>query len=148
MDCDFLILADSADVKGNKLYMLGGGWTIINARSGLPTSLPIAVVAGILVGWNETNRRHQFRIEIRSDDSTKTLLKVEGEFEQGRPTGLPAGMEQRTILTFGGAPKIEVDGPYTAQLWINGRQVARTGFQVLDHTKLNEPSAMAEDAPG
>jgi hypothetical protein len=29
ISADFLILADSAQVQGDKLHMLGGGWTFI-----------------------------------------------------------------------------------------------------------------------
>ena len=90
---DFLILADAAQVQGEKLYMLGGGWSMIWARE-FPAQHNLAVAAGILVPWLETNVRHQFRIVVHAEDETQ-FGEVGGEFEQGRAPG-PARRHRRS----------------------------------------------------
>lgn len=102
---DFLILADSAQVQGEKLYMLGGGWSAVWVKD-FPSNHQMAVAAGILIPWMETNQRHRFRIQIRTEDDAN-LGEIAGEFEQGRPAGLPAGMTQRVMLTVNIGVKLE-----------------------------------------
>jgi hypothetical protein len=117
-EVDFLILADSAQVQGNKLYMLGGGWDNVHARR-LPAMHPMGIGVGILVPWTETNRKHRFRLQIRDEDHAAELLKVEGEFEQGRPAGTPVGSTQRVILALNVTLKLEQRGQCVVELWIN-----------------------------
>src|SRR5882672_5541560 len=102
---DFLILADSAQVQGEKLYMLGGGWSLIWAKE-FPAQHQMAVAAGILVPWLETNSRHQFRIQVHAEDGTM-FGDISGEFEQGRPPGLLPGTTQRVMLTINLGIRIE-----------------------------------------
>jgi hypothetical protein len=126
---DFLILADSAQVQGEKLYMLGGGWSFIWAKE-FPAQHQMAVAAGILVPWMETNRRHQFRVHIHAEDGT-AFGDVSGEFEQGRASGLPAGTTQRVMLTVNLGIRIERPLEAVAELWLNGELAKSVPFRVV-----------------
>ena len=95
LSADFLILADAAQVQGEKLYLLGGGWAMIWAKE-FPAQHQMAVAAGILVPWLETNAKHNFRIIVRAEDGT-LFTDVGGEFEQGRPPGLPPGLPETAL---------------------------------------------------
>ena len=97
ISADFVILCDAAQVQGEKLFMLGGGWSLIWAKE-FPAQHQMAVAAGILIPWLETNSRHRFRIQVRAEQGT-VFGDVNGEFEQGRPPGLPPGTTQRVMLT-------------------------------------------------
>ena len=97
ISADFVILCDAAQVQGEKLFMLGGGWSLIWAKE-FPAQHQMAVAAGILIPWLETNSRHRFRIQVRAEQGT-IFGDVNGEFEQGRPPGLPPGTTQRVMLT-------------------------------------------------
>ncbi|MFN0146361.1 MAG: DUF6941 family protein [Dehalococcoidia bacterium] len=134
MEADFLILADAAEVAGDKVYMLGGAWSAIHCHQGMPVVHPLALVAGILVGWMETNRSHTFRVEVRNEDTNDVIYFAEGQFETGRPPGIPAGMTQRFPIALKVAPKFDVAGQYVARLIVNDEELKRAPFLVIDHT--------------
>lgn len=91
-----VLLADAAqtDPQG-KVHALGLGWTVTSS----PTP-PMALVVLIEVDWTESNRKFPFRAELLTADghpvTTQTPLgeqpvTLEGDFEAGRPPGIPAG---------------------------------------------------------
>src|SRR6266536_3343202 len=98
MEVDFVILADGAHVAGEKLYVLGGGWTNIWARE-FPTVHQGSIAVGMMVPWNETNRRHSVEIVLLNSDGQQVGDPlVSGEFEVGRPPGMPQGVAQRFMV--------------------------------------------------
>lgn len=130
---DFLILADAAQKQGDKLYMLGGGWSSIWATD-FPVQHQLAVAAGILVPWMETNHKHQFRIRLRTEDGT-ALGELGGEFEQGRPPGLPPGSTQRVIITVNMTLRLEKPIEAVAELLIDGQVARNVPFRVVQRPK-------------
>lgn len=126
---DFLILADSAQVQGDKLYMLGGGWSLIWAKE-FPVQHQVAIAAGILVPWMDTNSRHRFRLQIRLEDGT-SVGDVAGEFEQGRPAGLPAGTTQRVLIAINIGLRFERAGEAIAELAIDDVPAATVPFRIV-----------------
>ncbi|HYM14971.1 MAG TPA: hypothetical protein VEZ14_05390 [Dehalococcoidia bacterium] len=127
---DFLILADAAQVQGDKLYLLGGGWTMVGAKE-FPAQHQMAVAAGILVPWLETNARHNFRIVVRAEDGT-VFTDVGGEFEQGRPPGLPPGTTQRVMFTVNMGIRIERAVEAVAELWTDGALARSVPFRIVE----------------
>lgn len=90
-----LLLADSAQAVDNKLYILGGGWSVTG-----PAPTTMAIAGKIAVPWDQSNRTHHWRIELLDADGRQVLLPtpvgdqpivLEGDFEVGRPPGLPEG---------------------------------------------------------
>jgi hypothetical protein len=120
---DFVILCDSAQVQGQKLYMLGGGWSQIRVKQ-FPAQHQMAVAAGIMIPWMDTNLKHQFKLQLRSEDGA-TFGEVQGEFEQGRPPGLPPGSSQRVMLAMNLNIRVEKACEAVAELLLDG-EVART----------------------
>ena len=127
---DFMILADAAQVQGDKLYLLGGGWSIIWAKS-FPARHQVAVAAGILVPWLETNARHRFRIRAHAEDG-KALGEIGGEFEQGRPAGLPAGSTQRVMLTATMNLQFERPGDVSVEFWLDDTLAKTVPFRTVE----------------
>ena len=97
MSVEWLILADAAEVVGEKLYLLGGGWDRLTVSKPPPVPHQMAVAASFRVPWNETNQKHRFELEICDVDGI-SLFKFGGGFEVGRPAGLPQGQSQRTQI--------------------------------------------------
>ncbi len=128
ISADFLILADAAQVQGEKLYMLGGGWSLVWVKE-FPAQHQMAVAAGILIPWMETNARHQFRIYVHAEDGT-AYGDVSGEFEQGRPPGLPPGTTQRVMLTVNMGIKLEGPAEAAAELWLDGALARSVPFRI------------------
>jgi hypothetical protein len=91
-----LLLADSAQAVDGKLYILGGGWSIIG-----PEPTPTAIAIKLEVPWDQANRKHAWRLELIDQDGEPVTapgpdgeprpVEITGEFELGRPAGLKPG---------------------------------------------------------
>ena len=90
-----MLLADAAQTRDGKLYILGGGWSVTG-----PEPEPSALALLIKVPWDQANERHQLRLELVDSDGHPVSfetpvgeqdLTVESEFEVGRPPGTTRG---------------------------------------------------------
>lgn len=86
------LIADAAQVAQGKLFVLGGGWSFLGKPYG-----PLALAILFEVPWNDTNRPHAVRIELKDADERaingadgKPLL-IQATLEVGRPPGHPQG---------------------------------------------------------
>lgn len=137
MEVEWLILADSAQVVGNKLYLMGGGWDRIPLNKDAPQHFAIAV--SIKVPWDETNRRHTFEMEVLSEDQNtedvKRIAKIGGQFEVGRPVGIPAGQEQRIQLALDIGLKFDSPGTKRIVASLDGTVSKELHFDVVPTQK-------------
>lgn len=62
MKAEWLMLADWAEIIGNKLYLMGGGWDYLQHSGTFPYTQQCALAASFVVPWDETNQRHAFVI--------------------------------------------------------------------------------------
>jgi hypothetical protein len=129
---DFLILADSAQVQGEKLHMLGGGWSMIWVKE-FPAQHQMAVAAGILIPWLDTNARHEFRIRIVAEDAA-VFGEVQGQFEQGRPAGMPAGTTQRVMIAANMGIRLDRACEASVELLIDGELARAVPFRVVQRS--------------
>lgn len=86
-----MLLADSAQVADDKLFILGGGLAIIPA-----TPSPLAIAAKIDVPWDRAGRVHDWKLELLDADGMPVLIGerpviVQGQFEVGRNDHMSAG---------------------------------------------------------
>lgn len=143
MEVEWLILADAARVVGNKLYLLGGGWDSLIVSSEFPVGLRCAVAFSAKVPWNETNQRHAFELEVASEEpgteTPKNLLKIGGQFEVGRPPGIPLGQDQRVQLAIDMDLKIDAPGTKVVVARIEGQEMRRIHFNVVPGPVLLQP---------
>lgn len=116
---DFVILGDFAQAEQGKLHIVGGGWTLHNAMQ-YPSVVSFGLGIGILVPWAETNRKHDFKFEIRNEGVE--LANGGGEFEVGRQPGTPAGMTQRVVVGLSGQVQIPQPGTYEIKVTSGGDQ--------------------------
>ncbi|MFQ5874804.1 MAG: hypothetical protein ACE5JL_13555 [Dehalococcoidia bacterium] len=154
MEVEWLILGDSAQVVGNKLYLLGGGWDRLTVNTGFPFNQRCAVAVSIRVPWNETNQKHSFEIEVASEDPAteepKSLAKAGGQFEVGRPPGIPQGQDQRIQLAIDINLGIDTAGTKVIIARIEGQEMRRTHFNVVPGPMLTVRAQRRgdEEAPG
>ena len=127
---EWLILADAAQVLGNKLYLLGGGWDSLTVNAGFPVQQSCAIAASFCVPWNFTNQRHTMELEIQGDDSEQ-LVNVQGQFEVGRAPGIQQGQPQRSQLAIGMNLPLQRPGVYVVIARVNGEEEARVPFRVV-----------------
>ena len=128
ISADFLILADAAQVQGEKLFMMGGGWSLVWAKE-FPAQHQMAVAAGILIPWMETNAKHQFKVIVRNEAGA-IFGEIAGEFEQGRAPGLPAGTTQRVIVAINFTIRIEAVCEAVAELLLDGSLAKTVPFRI------------------
>ena len=129
MDVEWLILADAAQVVGNKLYLLGGGWDVLRAEAGFPVPQHCAVAASFAVPWSETNQQHAVQIEFITEDG-QVLARVDSHFEVGRPPGIVPGQPQRVQLAAEMVLTLEQPGTYVVVARTAGREGRRVQFTV------------------
>jgi hypothetical protein len=127
---EWLILADAAQVVGNKLFLLGGGWDTLNVRTPFPVNQRLAVAASFRVSWAETNRRHNVSITLSTEDG-QVLGEVNGQVEVGRPVGIPPGTDQRAQLAADVIVPIQGPGGVVITARIEGEEAGRVTFRVL-----------------
>ena len=115
-----MLLADSAQVADRKLYVLGGGVSVIG-----PRPQPMGVAIRIEVPWDRANVAHQWRLDLLDEDGHPVLINdqalvVHGRFEAGRPAGLRAGtpLSVPLAITFPTLP-VQPGRSYTWQLSID-----------------------------
>jgi hypothetical protein len=131
-----MLLCDSAQSIGGKLYILGGGWT----RATLPPDQPLPMALAILlsVPWDMANQRFKVRVYLTTHEGDPVDLgggpvEAATEIELGRPAGLERGTPlDATFAITAGALPLE-PGTYVWMLDIDGTPRARTLFQL--HTQ-------------
>jgi hypothetical protein len=131
VDVEWLILADSAQVNGGKLFMLGGGWDVLTVNSGFPYEQPCAIAAAFKVPYSETNRPIDFALEVHDEDG-HVLLGIAGKLEVGRPPGIPAGLPQRSQFAVNAVLRFDRPGTYVVLARIDGQEAPhRVPFSVV-----------------
>lgn len=137
MEVDFAILADSAQVINNRLYTLGGGWTIIWSKD-FPNTHRASVAVGFRVSWNETNQKHSVAIDVRGDDGDLVQGILKAQFETGRPPGLTVGSDQIVMLSANVDFKLEAVGEYAVVIEIDGAEIKRIPYRVVQMSQTGQ----------
>jgi hypothetical protein len=130
-----MLLCDAAQAVGNKLYILGGGWSQI-VRPDVP--VPMAIAVKLAIPWDRANEVHHFRLYLITADGEPVMnpsneeeaIAVEGDLEVGRPPGLAQGTSLDSVfaVAFNGLP-LPADG-YVWELEIGGEVHGRIPFRV------------------
>ena len=133
-----MLLCDSAQAVGNKLYILGGGWSVTG-----PEPVPSALALYVKVPWDEANIRQRLRLELVDSDGREVLagepdagepIQIETEFEVGRPAGLTPGTPIDVSLAINlGALPLPPGGRYEWRLTVNGE--VREGWSAAFSTR-------------
>lgn len=122
-----MMVADRAEAVNGKLYVLGGGWDRITIPQ-LPGNANFDVALGVMVGYIETNERHEFALTLEDDDNKVVLGPVNGHVELGRPAGLRPGQAQRFIVAVRGPFPLPAAGTYHWVVSLDGRRAGSTTF--------------------
>lgn len=121
-----MLLADSVQVAEGKLFVLGGGWNMTGPG---PVAHGIALI--FHVPWNDANRRLTIGLELVTADGRavtqpgplgETPVRVDGEFEVGRPVGVAPGSTIDVPLAINLPPlQLAPDTRFVWRLSINGQ---------------------------
>ena len=105
-----MLLCDAAQVADGKLYVLGGGWSLIG-----PDPMPSAIALKIDVDWTEVDKPHHWELFLVDEDGNPVIaeglegpqaIEVRGDFEVNRPVAVPPGspVDVALALNFGPLP--------------------------------------------
>lgn len=127
-----LILADAAQVANNKLYVLGGGWSVVHTQG------PVAMALGlrILVPWDAANEDHRLQLSLHNEDGNQvevdgSAVQIDGSFEVGRPPGVPKGTPLDSMLAVTMPALPLAHGAYYWQVIIDDQPLSRASFRVV-----------------
>jgi len=150
-----MLLADAAQEVGGKLFILGGGWS----QTG-PDPSPFAIAIKLEVPWDRANHPYKLLLELLDADGEPVQLPVgpegppgpirlEMNFEAGRPPGLPPGtpLDGAMAINFSPLP-LDTGRRYQWRLTVDGRDDEdwTLGFNVRPRPIV--PSAPASSQPG
>jgi hypothetical protein len=125
------LLADGAHVQAGKLYVLGGAFDTINARSVPVTHKVWTLVLVAEVEQGERQRDLSLRITLVDEDESAPLVDAEARLRVGAPPTLRPGDVSVVPLA---VPLPEVTFPaakgYLFRVEYSGREMARIPFRV------------------
>jgi hypothetical protein len=128
-----MLLCDAAQVADGKLYILGGGWSLTG-----PAPAPSAIAVKIEIDWHEAVTSHHWELWLEDADgqpvSIETadgpqMVEIRGDFEVGRPEGIPEGspIDLPLAVNLGPIP-LNPGGRYQWKLSIDGTQDTAWGL--------------------
>lgn len=133
-----MMLCDYAQAVGGKLYIVGGGWSIL--AKVLPRAR-MSLAVKLAVPWSRANERIPIEATLITDhgepvlqerDAGEEPVRAEGQMELGRPPGLRHGtpLDATFVLDFEG---LDLDvGGYVWELKVDDTEAARIPFQVIE----------------
>jgi hypothetical protein len=132
MRLSYAFLADAADVHGGKVYVLGGGITVL-WRPQYPAPIGVTVVASFAYNAAETDKQRVLRMEINDADGKPVAPPMEATFQfppraEGAPTTVP--LEAVFAIRIADAPIIPEPGLYAVELLVGGDHVRSLPFAV------------------
>lgn len=120
-----MLLCDAAQVSEGKLFILGGGWSVIG-----PAPTPSAIALKIEVSWNEVEAPHHWELFLQDADGGEVMVdtadgpqpvEVRGDFQVGRPSDLPEGSPVDVTLAVNLGPiPLTLGSRFTWRLTIDG----------------------------
>lgn len=130
MKLEWLILADAAEVIGNKLYLMGGGWDRLTVHTDFPVAQHLGIAVSIAVEPTELGQTHEFALDVQSPEG-KWLASLEADFEVTLPKGSDSKKNQRWQFASSMDLSLDVAGAYAIVIFLNGQEVGRQIFEVI-----------------
>jgi len=129
LNLGFLLLTDQSEAINGKVYVLGGGWNMLQLPE-LPQEWGFGIAFGLDVPWNDTNRPHSLSLRIEDPDGEMLGDEFSVDFETGRPPGLTPGQDQRIVTSLGARTTFASAGPHAVVIQVGDKEVGRTRFYV------------------
>jgi hypothetical protein len=127
------MLADSAQVSGGKLYLLGGAFDTINARAfpALVRTLSVVLVAEVTPA--ERHRDLPIAIRLLDEDGLALGVESKGMMRVGEPSSLPAGASSLVplVASFLGI-RFSKAGGYVFVVQHEDHELGRISFRVRE----------------
>lgn len=126
-------LADAAQVTAGKLYVLGGAFDTITARSFPAVHRSLAVVLVAEIGPGDRNRDLPIRIALLDEDGADLGVESQGNLRVGAPSTLPAGAASLVPLVSAfGNIRFPVPGGYVFVVTHEDLELGRIPFRMRE----------------
>ena len=145
-----MLLADAAQAVDGKLYILGGGWSIIG-----PAPSAMAIAIKIDVPWTEANITHRLRLALFDEDEQpfrvptdtgEQPFELHSTFEVGRPPGLRPGTPLDLALAINLLPlPLRSNSRYVWRCFINDE--TEEGWQASFSTRPDPAQSQLPPTP-
>jgi hypothetical protein len=142
-EIEYIVNADHAEAINGKLYLHGAGWTDlqqVTGPAGQPGIVHLGIAVSILINWNETNRRFPLKVTLTHEDGAE-IARVDAQVEAGRPPGIPAGSDFRSVLAIGADIQFPKTGAYQLSAELNGQKKTVT-FRVNRPVQATGPATL------
>lgn len=126
MEIDYLLLAEHAEIQGNKLYLMGGGWDTMHVAEA-PANVRLMVAAGVRIDWAETGGPLPLVLRI-DDEDAQEVFRINGQMNFQRPANAIPGSTQLSQMTFAVQTRLKALGGYriTLSAGVEGAEVRRS----------------------
>jgi len=127
------MLADAAQVSGGKLFVMGGAFDTIGARTFPLIHRGLTVVLVAEIGPGDRNRDLEIAIRLLDEDGVEMGVESKGSMRVGTPSSLPAGATSLIPLAvpFVGLRFPEAGG-YVFIIVHDDHELARIPFRVRE----------------
>jgi hypothetical protein len=130
MTLEWLILADAAEVIGNRLYLMGGGLERAKIHTQLPVAQHMGIAVALRLSSQELGQTHEFVLDIQSPQG-KWLASFEADFEVKATSKEATADEMRWQFATSVDLSLDAVGKYLVLVFINGQEMGRQSFEVV-----------------
>lgn len=124
-------LADAAQVTAGKLYVLGGAFDTITARSFPAVHRALSLVLVAEVGPADRNRDLLLVIRLQDEDGRETGVESQGTLRVGAPLDLPpGGLSLVPMVSSFSNVRFAAPGGYVFVVAHEGREMVRVPFRL------------------
>jgi hypothetical protein len=138
----YALLADYAQVEGGKVFIFGGGITVL-WRPGFPAPMAVTVVLSVAYNNLEAGSRRKLRLQINDADGQGVAPPLEAEFTlPPRAANVPASVPLESAFAVSIAPNIPIipaEGNYVVELMIDDNHVRSLPFAALRAPSAQQP---------
>lgn len=134
MQLSYAFLADGAQVENGKVYVLGGGITVL-WRQAFPAGLGCTVVFSVAYNNTEVGQERPFGMHINNADGQAVAPPLEGKFRlPPRDERIPASVPLEAAFAIdiaGNVPIVPEPGNYVIELLLDGNHVKSLPFAAV-----------------
>lgn len=122
-----MMLCDYGQVADGKLFINGGGWSVVDSHTP-----PIGIAMIVMVPWDRASEPLELELTLVDEDGhpvvqgiegARNPVRIDGRIEVQRPAAQPAGVPIDVPLVIGVPPlQLAPFGRYSWQLRIDGQQ--------------------------
>lgn len=140
MKIEYVMLADAAQAVGGKLYVLGGGWSVVRAMT-FPTPIQLALAISVSFNSTEAGQRFPLAVVIADENGVPVAPEMNASVETGQAApDLPKDLIQRVPVAVNVGVMVPHAGRYTIVVRIGPSKVTASFDAVFIGRRVEFPA--------